>query len=77
MVTSAVSRQVAACLCEFTDELTAFQPLDLDRPRLDRDPPHRRFNRMLERGKARPKVVVAVAREFTGFIWAALRPEHS
>jgi len=38
---------------------------------------HRRFNRMLERGKARPKVVVAVARELTGFIWAALRPERS
>ena len=34
---------------------------------------HRRFYRMLERGKARPKVVVAVARELTGFIWAALR----
>lgn len=37
---------------------------------------HRRFNRMLERGKARPKVVVAVARELSGFIWAALRPQH-
>lgn len=36
---------------------------------------HRRFNRMLERGKARPKVVVAIARELTGFVWAALRPE--
>jgi len=34
---------------------------------------HRRFHRMLERGKARPKVVVAVARELTGFIWAAMR----
>lgn len=34
---------------------------------------HRRFNRMLERGKSRPKVVVAVARELTGFIWAAMR----
>jgi transposase len=34
---------------------------------------HRRFNRMLERGKPRPKVVVAVARELTGFIWAAMR----
>jgi transposase len=33
---------------------------------------HRRFNRMLEKGKPRPKIVVAVARELTGFIWAAL-----
>jgi transposase len=38
---------------------------------------HRRFNRMLERGKERPKVAVAVARELTGFVWAALRPEQS
>jgi transposase len=35
---------------------------------------HRRFNRMLAKGKPRPKVVVAVARELAGFIWAALRP---
>jgi transposase len=34
---------------------------------------HRRFNRMLEHGKPRPKVAVAVARELTGFIWAAMR----
>jgi transposase len=34
---------------------------------------HRRFNHMLERGKARPKVAVAIARELTGFIWAAMR----
>jgi transposase len=34
---------------------------------------HRRFNRFLERGKARPKVVVAIARELTGFVWAAMR----
>jgi transposase len=34
---------------------------------------HRRFNRMLEKRKPRPKIVVAVARELTGFIWAALR----
>jgi transposase len=34
---------------------------------------HRRFARFLERGKARPKAVVAVARELTGFIWAAMR----
>jgi transposase len=34
---------------------------------------HRRFARFLERGKARPKVVVAIARELTGFTWAAMR----
>ena len=34
---------------------------------------HRRFNRMLERGKPRPKVAVAIARELTGFVWAAMR----
>lgn len=34
---------------------------------------HRRFNRMLVQGRPRPKVVVAVARELTGFIWAAMR----
>ncbi|HEV8695065.1 MAG TPA: IS110 family transposase [Lysobacter sp.] len=34
---------------------------------------HRRFNRMLAKGKPRPKVAVAVARELAGFIWAALR----
>ena len=34
---------------------------------------HRRFNRMLERGTPRPKVAVAVARELTGFVWAAMR----
>jgi transposase len=33
---------------------------------------HRRFTRMLERGKPRPKVAVAIARELTGFIWAAM-----
>lgn len=36
---------------------------------------HRRFNRLLAKGKPRPKVAVAVARELTGFIWAALRPQ--
>ncbi len=36
---------------------------------------HRRFNRFLERGKARPKVVVAIARELAGFVWAAMRSE--
>jgi hypothetical protein len=35
---------------------------------------HRRFHRLLEKGKPRPKVAVAIARELTGFVWAALRP---
>jgi len=35
---------------------------------------NRRFNRMLEKGKPRPKIVVAVARELAGFVWAALHP---
>lgn len=34
---------------------------------------HRRFSRLMDRGRPRPKVVVAVAREFTGFIWTAMR----
>jgi hypothetical protein len=34
---------------------------------------HRRFVRLTERGKARPKIVVAIARELTGFVWAAMR----
>lgn len=34
---------------------------------------HRRFVRLTERGKSRPKVVVAIARELTGFVWAAMR----
>jgi transposase len=33
---------------------------------------NRRFNRMLAKGKPRPKVVVAIARELAGFVWAAL-----
>lgn len=33
---------------------------------------HGRYRRMTERGKPTPKVVTAVARELTGFIWAAL-----
>ena len=33
---------------------------------------HRRFNRLLAKGKPRPKAVVAVARELAGFVWAAL-----
>lgn len=35
---------------------------------------HRRFNRLLARGKPRPTVAVAVARELIGFVWAALQP---
>jgi transposase len=38
---------------------------------------HRRFNHMLVRGKSRPKVAVAIARELTGFVWAALRPDFA
>jgi transposase len=34
---------------------------------------NRRFNRLLYSGKPSTKAVVAVARELTGFIWAALR----
>ena len=34
---------------------------------------HRRFTRLAERGKPRPKVAVAVARELAGFVWAALQ----
>jgi transposase len=34
---------------------------------------NRRFTRMVERGKPRPKVTVAIARELAGFVWAALR----
>jgi hypothetical protein len=33
---------------------------------------HRRFNRLLAKGKPRSKAVVALARELAGFIWAAL-----
>jgi transposase len=36
---------------------------------------NRRFTRMLERGTPRPKVVVAIARELTGFVWAAMRQQ--
>jgi hypothetical protein len=36
---------------------------------------NRRFNRMLEKGKPRPKIVVAVARGLAGFVWAALHPK--
>ena len=34
----------------------------------------RRFRRLTERGKSRPKVVTALARELSGFLWAALTP---
>jgi transposase len=36
---------------------------------------NRRFNRMLERGKPKPKIAVAIARELAGFVWAALHPQ--
>jgi transposase len=29
-----------------------------------------RFRRLVARGKAKPKVATAIARELTGFIWA-------
>jgi transposase len=32
-----------------------------------------RFRRLVARGKARPKVATAIARELTGFIWAIAR----
>lgn len=35
---------------------------------------YRRYKRMIEKGKPTPKIVVAIARELAGFIWAALRP---
>lgn len=34
----------------------------------------RRYRRMEERNKHRTKIVVAIARELTGFLWAALTP---
>jgi transposase len=37
---------------------------------------HSRYHRLLERGKPRNKVVVAVARELVGFLWAALDPRE-
>ncbi len=33
---------------------------------------HRRYRRLAARGKPKPQVVTAVARELTGFVWAAL-----
>jgi transposase len=35
---------------------------------------HRKFAKMDARGKPRPKIVVAVARELVGFLWAVLYP---
>lgn len=35
---------------------------------------HRRYQRLIAKGKPSPKAVVAVARELAGFIWAALYP---
>ena len=32
-----------------------------------------RFRRLVARGKAKPKVATAIARELTGFIWAIAR----
>jgi transposase len=32
----------------------------------------RRFRRLVERGKPTSKVVIAVARELTGFLWSAM-----
>ncbi len=38
---------------------------------------HRRYRRLLERGKPHNKVVAAVGRELVGFVWAALQPQES
>jgi transposase len=37
---------------------------------------HRRYRWLSERGKAHNKIVVAVARELVGFLWAALSPRE-
>lgn len=37
----------------------------------------RRFRRLAEHHKPAPKIVVAIARELTGFLWAALQPVPS
>ncbi|HXD86750.1 MAG TPA: IS110 family transposase, partial [Urbifossiella sp.] len=34
---------------------------------------HKRYRRLIARGKCKAEVVVAVARELAGFIWAAAR----
>ncbi len=38
---------------------------------------HARYQRMLARGKPPNKVVMAMARELVGFLWAALEPQRS
>lgn len=38
---------------------------------------HRRFHRLANRGMPRTKVAIAVAREFAGFVWAAMRPPET
>jgi transposase len=38
---------------------------------------HRRYRRLLERGKPHNKAVAAVGRELVGFVWAALQPQGS
>ncbi len=35
---------------------------------------YHRFHKLMQRGKPSPKVVVAIARELVGFVWAALYP---
>ena len=35
---------------------------------------HRRYQRLAARGKPKQHIVTAVARELTGFVWAALDP---
>ncbi len=36
---------------------------------------HARYRRMMARGKAHPKTIVAMARELVGYLWAVLTPE--
>src|SRR5262249_37030722 len=36
---------------------------------------HRRFQRLVERGKVSQKAITAVARELAGFVWAIAREE--
>ncbi len=38
---------------------------------------HRRYRRLVGRGKARPQAVVAVARELVGFVWAVAHAVRS
>jgi len=38
---------------------------------------HRRYRRLVERGKPHNKAVAAVGRELVGFVWAALQPQAS